>query len=515
MIRSAHLVIADKWLVPLDAGWLARTEVNFGHQRLAADIPESRARALRLVGGEPLVLYDSLANVLWHGAVSNPPRLQSGVARLAGSGIGEGANKEAGRLLYQAEGTREWADAASDPFVDSNESGLMELDIKRNALVWVVPGTGETLASGDRVGAAFWAPGTPGGLSRIAGTKVAVLGGANMNFRISKFAGPQGAKTLVADVGTGSGAISQGLGSTHDAVAILLRANTGFANNASDRLRIRRLRVNGIADNTGRAASWDTFYADEVAADVFSRIGWAAVTTGIEQVNTNVLPLDHVSGSWADLLDYVAEIVDFYWLAPLSPEISESGVGQVPIFRSWGTDKWVVRKASGAHLELDPLRRYDSAVVPYQDSDGVWREATATAADPPGTGFVYVADPLEDVQASSSLADTVAQTLADRYAAERFTGRITVVEAQKTEGSLSTSAETAVPGDYAQLIRPGDTVRVDDWDSGRNVDLRVHAVELREDAVVLGIERPISPADVVASATQRRTRRRRGGRQWT
>lgn len=491
MLPRVALTVDGK-TIEMNRDWMTTEQVNRGYDRLSARVSPDKLKQLLISEGDKVTLWNQAAEPIWYGTVSEEPLIEKGRAQLEASGSADDADKEAGRLLYQVAGTEGWSDAASNPFADSNESGLMELDIKPNALVWRVPGTGESLANGDRVGASFWANGTPGDLSRLAGTKVAVLGGANMDFRISKFNGPQGSKTLVADVGTGSGGISQGLGSTHDAVAILLRANTGFPNNASDRLRIHDLRVNGIADNTGRASSWDTWYVDELVSDIGTRLSWD--NGGISEKDTNALPHDHEQGPFADVLDFAADLVDWYWLA-----LHDTGSGPLLVFQAWGTNDWKIKKSRDAKVTLKPLRRYDSAVVPYQDARGRWRQSTATAASPPGTGFVFEAEPLPDLQRGSSVADAAAQVYADRYAAERYSGTIEIVSANDVAGR-----------DSPENIHPGDTLTIEDFDVGKSVTVRVHSKQMRDNAPIqLGIEAPVSVFDIVTQAQLRKARRRR------
>lgn len=457
------------------AGWSSTTTAFGGFGQMRGTIKEADARRIpsTVMQGSLVKGFTDGGSVVFEGRLSAPPAIRGGLATFAAQGESVRAVKRTNRLLYQSRDVSLWTDRANPPYSDTGSSPDLRVDVSPGALTWEFE-SGQAASAGEYHGVRFWAPGTQ--ISRYAFRMLSTFTAANHVIRTHRFTGPNGSPTLVLDHPLAlDTTVDAGTGAGEDGLNFEFILTSGSGTWTSNFIRLIDVRVNGNDLLT------DSFTGSQVVADVGQRCGYD--TSAVLTTSLNVLPLDWTSGSWAELLSYIATLEDRYW------GVYEDGKLKYP---AWGDREWTVYQADGATVDLTPLELYNQVTVKYVDVGGAPREVTVTASPDPlaATGIVNVwEESLADVQADSTLATQVAGNLLQRVSVQRYAGRIDCIKAIDSTGR-----------DAPFEIRAGDTVRVADWDMNTAVTLRVFEVEYTPNGVSLGIEAGVSIASMLARA---------------
>lgn len=470
---------------PVELIGFSGTSVAFGgFAQARGTIKEARARQIpSTVGqGSKLEVFAGGSSV-WEGRLSAPPAIRGGLASFAAQGESVRAAKRATRLMYQTRNYGVLTDIQNPPHnVTSTSPNKLHMQINDGGIL-IGQEPGETINVGEYVACALWTPGQP--INRVAYEWLSTFADASWKIEVLSSEGPS-AGGLTSRSSTGMGATSQTVDTSwsppanHDMVQIqqVWRGGSPAGMGAHYTL-IKNLRING--QSSADFFADDVGYASEVLTDVGRRLGYDI--SGVTTSGFNVLPLDWTSGSWAELLSYVASLEDRYWGVYEDSKL---------LYPAWGDREWTVYQADGATVDLTPLELYNQVTVKYVDVGGAPREVTVTASPDPlaASGIVNVwEESIADVQPGSTLATAVANNLLSRVSSQRYAGRIDCIKAIDSTGR-----------DAPYEIRAGDTVRVADWDMNTAVTLRVFEVEYTPNGVSLGIESGVSIASLLGRA---------------
>lgn len=469
-----------------DASWSAS---EGGYDTASMRIKEQDARR---VGQGSVLKGWSGVQCVFEGTLATNPAVNRGSASIQAQGYQHEAEKRSGTLLYQARGRydQDWQDTADPPF-EFMVSERIDAEAKPSALRWVVS-KDESFSVAQQHGLALWAEGSPGGITRVAGTLVADGANNNFDWRLYRFTGPTGAQTLKATFINTSGSFDETFVTTEDAMVIAFGPFQGFpfSPNSKQIARIHNLRVNGILPG-------DNHKTYEVVQDMGTRLGWDI--SGVTQDTLNAMPYWLRDGTWRDGLDYMAMLRDWYWRV-----LDDRGSGPYLEYAPWGTRKWRVQLARGARQELTPEPIYRYVTVHFERENGAHRQRTVenTAVDPK-IQDVWTEE-LSDPQTSGDLAQAVADFLLPRVSSPSHSGRLVVAGARSDDGLT----------DIHQML-PGDEIVVEDWGPADAVTLPISDVEWKAgEPATVGIELEATFTRVVALSELRglRKRRKRGKR---
>lgn len=462
-------------------GWTAGSVALGGFSQMRGTIREMDARRLpsSVQQGSRIRGFTDNGFPVFDGRLSAPPSIRGGLASIAAQGESVRAAKRNTRLNYQNRDYSKLTDDINPPHDATSAHHKIQQQINSGGVLWTLALT--QIDTNENVGFCFWTPGQP--ISRVAYDIVSSFTDANYHVDTYSGVGPSVAGMTTRDnPGIGAASFSRDFSwtdATHDMIYIILvRRASNDAGAGARNVLLKNLRVNGIA-------ATDTYWTWEVAKDVGGKMGWD--TSGFLAGGPNVLPLDWTSGSWADLLSYVAILNDVTWGVWEDNRMT---------YQHWGTREWTVYQADGAMVDLAPLELYNQVTVKYMDVGGAPREVTVDCsdlgiADPlaaSGQTNVWV-EALQDVQPDATLATAVANTVIPRVCSLREQGRIDVVKALDPMGR-----------DAAYEIRAGDTVRVADRDMNTATLHRIFEVEDTPNGVSLGIESGVSIAAMLARA---------------
>jgi hypothetical protein len=461
-------------------GWTATTTAFGGFGQMRGSILEADARRIpsSVTQGSVVTGYTSGGFVVYQGRLSAPPAIRGGLASFAAQGESVRAVKRANRLTYQKRGEDSWTDKTSAPHLYVSHPDQIHMTINPGGILFNFA-PGETITPGENAGVAFWAPGPQGvaGLWRCQFSFLSSFIDPDWKLECYNMVGPSGAGSLIGTVNISAltSAVDFSAGIGLDQMILLLKyGGTSTKVLGGDYVLIRDLRVNSIA-------AGDSYLGSEVVTDVGRRLGFDVM--GVVGSGLNILPLDWTSGSWAELLSYIATLEDRYWRVVEDSKLE---------YDAWGTKEWTVYQADGALVDLTPLELYNQVTVKYVDVGGAPREVTVTASPDPlaASGQVNVwTESLSDVQPDPDLPTAVANNLLPRVSTLRETGRIDVVKAYDSTGR-----------EAVREIRAGDTVRVADRDMNTASLHRIFEVEQDAEGVSLGIEGGVSIASMLARA---------------
>lgn len=483
---------------PVDMqGWSANDIAFGGFDQMRGVVPQRQANAIPGLGqGSVVRAYLDSGWTIFEGRLNAVPRYRDGMAEIAGQGYLHDAARRTTRRLFQSADYSKWVTSESDPHVNDNGAPVYDSTKKiateqaEGRLKWKLHESSITAASDARSGFLFYADDNE--ITRIAFTQFGSDANNDLEMQVTYADGPTGTMSVETQYALTTGNLEsyKGVGgsgngvkdrtmtnSTYDLVGLFLRCKTTTTPSNAESYWVTKLKVNGLA-------SGDTFYAHEVFESIAGSLGWDA-DEALESSALNVLPLDWTDGSWADLLTYVADLEDRRWAVR-----DDRGAGPYVEYGPWERT-WTVYQTAGASVELTPLPIYSHVKINYRTPAGVEQSVTVEADPNPlasrGIENVYE-DTLEDRQADSTLATSVATTLAARYSTQRFTGTIQVSAAFDDSGRNA-----------PYEMRGGDLVRIADW--GRNEDtlLRVMDVSYGPNEVTLGIEQPVASSTLLAS----------------
>lgn len=382
--------------------------------------------------GSELVLEDSDGSYIWGGELVTRPYIHGGEAELVADGPVAQLERRADKLLYMTRDTSVFTPAENDPH-NYNEAGSkhFNVDEKKGALRYFIEEA--NLDLGDIAGLVAWYPGSE--LSRLQydWTINAVLN--NLQLRTASAVGPSGSLTVEGDQGLGgatSGSVSQNIDDGMDLVRLALRVDAGDVDPTTRRKVIaKNLRLWGRTTN-------EDYSATDVLADVAGLVGWN--TDGITPSPLAVLPLDWTDDQPRALMDYMADLLDWWW--GISGKVS----GAWAVSAADYTDEWTVYEARNAALSQPPLHRFNRVVVPFEYVSGAPGTFEATPDDDPfpGQNYPFYAEDISDPQQTDQLAEAVATRLAPYYASERVQGNVDIISA--TSGGREQSPYRVRPG---------------------------------------------------------------------
>jgi cytochrome c5 len=503
----------DGYEIPLD-DWLASTVANGGYDSFRGVIPERYVRRNpSFTQGALLTGIDETGAPVWEGRQIVNPIIRNGVASIAAVGNKAVADKHAGRLLFQAAGTEQWAEQDASPHASNSAASLIAQENRGMFKFRVVKG--ESLVGDDTVGFVFAAQGQQIRYFRANVQATGSGGMQNVALRLYRASYPNGARTLVTST-TSSGSISANLSANPaDMIILVAQATATQTASASATYTVRDVRVNGLISEdsaevhkvvkvvgqkcgydvsgiqTGipirhiRPETWTRRYKFPQGSTTMDRFEmvrsgeWKNLPTvdtvqrAVVSSALNILPLDWQSGPWSGLLDYLAEVLDWRWRV-----LGDTfGGGAVLQFGPWA-DVWNVALAN---VELTPQEMFNEVVVKYPNAAGIVQEVRHRADPDPlarhGVINVYEHQ-IQDVQVDDGTAREVAANLAQRYSTPRYSGTIEITNA--TDISMSGSA-------YSVLA--GDLLEVSDLGLGPQ---RVFQTEMTPRSVKVGIEQPVS-----------------------
>lgn len=495
---------AVSWIVggigiPL-ADWQFNAVINGGYDRMSGRATEedwNRLPSSAQGQGAQVTAFTQGGAVVWQGVLPRNPQIKAGVVFIEAEGHRREVEKQTDRLLYQSRDYQQWQDALDTPHELPQDEDL-EAEARASTLWYRIP-RDEAFVAGNEHGLVLWAPGSPGGLQRYAFIPVKSRDAGNFDISSSRFTGPAGTRTAIADHNLGAGGpstVDQAITNAEDAIKLAVRTVNNVTPTATTRVRLTNLRVNGIRP-TGRTSD-DNYQSFIVAQDVGTRAGYD--TSGVSTIPVrNVLPLDWTEGSWSGLLDYLSLLDDSYWLV-----LDDRGAGPVLEYRRWSESReWFV-SSIGADADLKPLELYDGAIVNYESHRGRQRQVKVTATNPPGTGLFFEED-LEDPQANNTLATNVATDLAEHLSQSRYAGSVNVVSVRDSAGR-----------DVPREVLPGDVLTISDWLPAESLP-KQHILEVSQTPteVTIGVEAQDPTAlisqdvELFGLARLRRKRRRR------
>ena len=234
------------------------------------------------------------------------------------------------------------------------------------------------------------------------------MAGPDNRLRTDTALGPDGAGTLIVNhsMTNGTAAIASDVTTGEDLLTIqYVRDGGTFTAGATFFGRAVGLKVYGRTKD-------DAFSVSDVAADVGASAGLDVAN--VQANSLAALPLDWLEAH-PDLLTYMAELVDWRWLA------LHDGLHFGPYEKTWDAFS-----TADATPSLNPEPRFNRVHVPWRTLAGAPRVSIGIPdVDPfPGEERVIEMEELEDPQPDSSLPDAVAAARANYEASTRLTGSL-------------------------------------------------------------------------------------------
>ena len=409
--------------------WSCDSIANGGYNQFRATAASSRLQASQ---GSIVTGYRTDGSVLWQGAISAEPKTHRGIAALLAEGLKVRAEKLSGPLLYRDDDISRLVSADSDPHnYNSNPDFTWSVNPGR-AICLIAKDS--TYAVGNQASIVGWYEGCE--VSQLTYTwnnPSATI--ANHIIRIQSATGPSGGLTnegFTSLSSPGPATVTKSITDGQDLIRIGLETLNAITVGENKRVTITGYQAYG---RTTAA----TFTAAEVAADVGQLAGFD--TAGVTASGDDILPLYWTDGTYADLLTYVADLMDWRWLVTADAGLGVSGVASGPAlsFGPWDRTWTAALQRGVAELDLEPLAVYNQARVNFSSVSGVKRSASVTASPDPlalaGWNNVYDYD-LADPQASNTLALALADRLIDYYSQPRVRGRLTLHECRDSSGYI-------------------------------------------------------------------------------
>lgn len=471
---------------PVEQGWSANAVADGGMDRFTGAIPESivLANPLKFVQGARVTGFVGSQQVVYDGTLTGNPVMRQGVAMLEAAGFKTRAELASGRLLFQSRDYSSFQDGGEPPMNFTPFTEEIEGEVRPAALRWHLIKDFD-YQTDDAYPLAAWYSGAL--VTRVAGDIARSDDVSDCALRVQSFTGPEGARTLLHDYSLSSGgptSFDLDIADPENGVVFNVRFSADNTVAAHRYIRVRNLRVNGIADGDEMATS-------EVVAAIGQLLGYET-RLHIDSSSVNALPFDLTTGTWSqEGLSYMALLDDWRWLV-----LEDRGAGPILDYGPWDR-VWYVQRAENAVPDLRPLPLYDSVVVRYKAANGTLQQVEATA-EVPGVSNVWYED-LTDAQPDDTLASAVAASLIAKLSVPRYAGSLTITGAMQSSGQGN-----------AYEVRPGDLVDVSDWVPAGHVRQRIVEVQYQHDSVTLGVEAPVTADGVIATFALERARRRKG-----
>jgi len=476
--------------------WRANVLAFGGYDQMAGAIPERvvRRHPGTIDVGAKVTAYDPSGAARWQGTLSEPPQVDNAMAVLQAEGPISRARRARDRRMYQVQDVSLFSDAHGAPH---NFSGgtLIDGRVRKTDLYYQLRKDEAYPSTGDdsRYQFALWVPGSPGGISRVAGSIAKSISTVNAQFKLRRFTGPSGTVTDVATYGLDTAdpvTFDTTISSPEDAIMLTLQVITAHTPTQNRIFRLYDLRVNGIAVG-------DTLLTSEIAADLGGQLGYDS--TGVQSSGLNALPFDLASGSSGaeEGLFYLAGLTDWRCLI-----LEDTGSGPLLDFGPWART-WTFLRQANAIPTLRSVAPYNRVIVSYPTTAGGESRVIVEASPDPLSGTPLAGqkrdwhENLTDAQEDDSLANQVANYLLPRVSVTQFTGRVEIAGARAEDGT-----------GHVYSPRGGDVGEIADWGPAEAKSLRIWEVEYRPDGTSLGIEAPISAAGLMARDRLRRARQR-------
>lgn len=462
--EPVHMVISERGVArwPIVDGFEASDSYAGGWKAAKGKISRAEFDAYPNVyaAGATWYVFDRQYGTLLYRSELSEPVESGGSVDIAGRGPGAALDENAPRLLFSANGGDEWADGGAEPFEYAN-SKKIGLDVGERGIVWTID-KDRTFVGGEVCRAVFYAEGFDG-LSSLAyrvrkdahhGNLELVLSGRNVR-EAGDYQAPatELAVWSLGGLGVADGADLEHLvsGGEYDLFELALRTTGPFTAGDDIEISARRLGVGGVSEDRETTA-------DDVFAEVFDRIGCDVIR--IEPNGTPVHPIDHKDGSYASLLDSIAQRIDYlyrvYWEG--GKLVGEAG--------TWGSNRYSVLDPE-IPRDLIPLQRFDRVTVVFTYPNGapgrvrVRSDGVRLPVPKDAPTIRITGKPMDD-----EAAELTAGILADRLVTRRWSGSGQALQVVDETGSAV----------HANIIRAGDVLYYPD----EAAEVRVGEVSLGE-----------------------------------
>lgn len=467
MLPRLFCTIDDRAVDVADCSW---ESVFGGYGAASGQLPATQAH--RVGQGDMLKIYTDDGAKRYEGRLARPPTPHHGTAEIVANGHRLLAEKRQGRLLYLSRDVGQWF-LRSGPPTNFGESQVVGVGIEADRVLFT-EAQGAPANNPNFVSVCFWARGSPGGINRLAFTHQGTATGSRQYeiYTTDGFPADGPYTVLSPVVGESSTPVDRDWASVPNmgtSGILLQRKYVGGASTyAEGYAMVYNLRVGGIALT-------DEFLTSLVVADIGKRMSYDS--GGVKPSITDAMPFDHLSGSWAQALDYMAFLDDWQWRVTV-----DRGAGPYLEYTPWERE-WDVLVARDAVPELVALEFVNQVRVEFQRVGDIPDEIVITPeeigmANPlPEDVVEEVTVILDDVQADDKLARSVGQAHLRRGLTPRFQGRINITGARREGG---------VDDPFGPLV--GDLSRVGDWGPAEAQSLRIHNVSYSQQGVVLGVD---------------------------
>lgn len=451
--------------------------------------------------------YVDEGRILFSGYLRTPVPTESGSVQLVAVGWKTLLEEREEPMLWQDRFFGSWMDTDNDDIWGGSfrSDDSIDTTVRSSSLLWVAKkGTSLKTADAGRIG---WYYQSDSGdplrdhrIRRIAGRVRqnidmpggAVAPGSNYRMRIMRYDGPtnfasgQNVYSLESE-------LSQANNSQFDVVVGVPRntitieldyrdANKDITN--TFRVWIVNLKVNGDAYRA-TPPSWDLYTSSDVAADLAF---WMGFSTRIIGTVTNILPLWWVTGSWAELMDYLCfgggDVQGVFRWAVWEAD----GTGKPVLeFSPWGQGSnrsWTVYGYSESAHTIATIAPgddiYNRVEVAYKQAGSarirnILKPVTIAGQDPfaglpaplplrKRTFKISLPDPVHDDTFPNAVADTAVNELSQ----EQFSGTITF--SHVFDGALTRPS---------YVVKAGDQLMVADFPPGPKM-LRIYEVQHSE-----------------------------------
>lgn len=428
--------------------------------------------------------YTGAGTLLWEGYLRTPTPNDDGTSSMHAVGYKTLLEERSDQIMWQTRYYGDWQGPDSDDFGDAfHNSQHIDATVDDASLKWVSHKSTD-VADGNKSMLLWWGGGNDASIAnkpqpvcrRIAG---AVIGSdpvgnqtnASWSLHLERFTGTVTANpsdvyvfwnemndkdrsafdiTLGAGVGGPASVIAFTLYKKGPAVGGL---------NKTWRFWVENLRVNDLA-------SGDSYTASAMVNDLKDKLGFG--NAYITATSQNVLPLWWQSGTWSDLMDYLAGSEgNWKW------GVWEKGAqGPIFEFRDWDTNfnTWKVNCFTNSPFGIPQIAPSEDvySVVDVSYKQGNVSRVRHTRKNVSPNPFAGLDPPLAgrqrtyqfalpDIQFDSQFADNVATKLANDFGKERYSGTV-----------RCTYATDAVTGNdkSAYQIRAGDKLTIPDHPDG-------------------------------------------------
>jgi hypothetical protein len=364
--------------------------------------------------------------VLYQGYLISRPKILNDVAYIEAGGYQDNIRRRNTRLPYVISDASQWSTRDESPLNYAVNNQKIDTFSKNDSLGWKVDGN-TSYATGNDAGYGIYVPGHK--IQRIRCTIIKTGDDANfdMKFYDADDLGALGAAVSTKTMGAGnpSGTDFNIPAVNHDTVVVTIEytAGGGMPSGGSDKFMLRSLEACVIADD-------DDWITSDVVSDVASRMSFA---DNVSDGSTDIGGLDW-TGSWDELLTYMANIEDWTWLVEEDRTKNGREAHAMLTFRDWGHNTWTTNMDLSDATSLTVAPTYNQVVAQFERPAGVPQHKVYSVhdfndLDDPTPGFTFeYPDPIvfENPQRGTTRADTVAEKLLRRVSQLRLVGNVKV-----------------------------------------------------------------------------------------